>query len=184
MDNIDLVSDSESSSSDLRIVTDSSDDDSDVQYVGVFPRGQFNDVAGNLHANNVPGQQASDDDSIYGDNPNGPQDNYFYDEDSPQYDSSRHATFHLWCGHLVIPRNCVGAEGDELSQLFSELRDRVYSMRDPQDGRMLDYAEFSPVQPLRDPDNWDLPCENYTALLRRVVADIDAERNAASLGQL
>jgi hypothetical protein len=173
------MADSDSSSSDLRIVTDSSDDDSYVEYVGTFPRGEFNDVAGNPGAINVagygedpsgPGGYFDDDEDDFFD---GPRDNYFYDEESPGYDNERHSIFQLWCGHLVIPRNCFGREGDELSRLWAEFRALTFNMRD---GMMLDYAEFEPAEPLRNPANWNLSCEEYTALLRQVVADIHAAR--------
>jgi len=166
------MADSDSSSSDLRIVTDSSDDDSDVVYVGTYQRGEFNDVAGN------PGANVG-----YAQNPNGPyddeddfgglQDSRFYDNDNPRYDTNRHTTKTFWFGYLVIPIDCIGHEGDELSGLWNEFRDLTFNMRD---GHMLDWNEFEPAQPLRYTDSWDLPRENYTALLRQVVADIRAAR--------
>lgn len=173
------MADSDSSSSDLRIVTDSSDDDSYVEYVGTFPRGEFNDVAGNPGAINGLGENVG-----YAQNPNGPsddeddfdglQDSRFYDNENPRYNYNRHTIKTFWFGYLVIPIDCIGREGDELSGLWNEFRELTFNMRD---GHMLDWNEFEPAQPLRNPDNWDLPREQYTALLRQVVADIHAARH-------
>ena len=166
------MADSDSSSSDLRIDTDSSDDDSYVEYVGTFPRGGFNDVAGNPGAIDAPGENIG-----YAQNPNGPPDNYFYDDNTPRYDFNRHTTMNFWFGRLVVPINCNERAGDELSRLWSEFRDLTLDMHN---GHLLDYDEFEPAAPLREPNNWDLPCEQYTTLLSQVVANMYAARRNRS----
>ena len=84
----------------------------------------------------------------------------FDDQTNPRFDGERHDARHFWFGTLAVPREAANIpELTALNNVSFDYQD-IHTM-------MPESELENVLGRLREPDNWDLPADEYVELLRR-----------------